>query len=137
MTLYARGSSSEPLLNRRRNYLTEDMKLAGDFAPQLLIGLRPNANSVFVTSAEGPILTLKPAYGGGRLSASYSFLPRGLSGRAGGGRGGAHAQRRAIRHRPLGREGQQRTVVHPENGGRSWPTPGIASAAASRPIWMR
>ncbi len=118
VTLYAGGSRSEPLLSGRRGYLSHDTQLTADFAPQLLLGLRPNANSVFVSSsAGGSTLTFKPRYGGRRIPSSYSFIPAGLSGAARGRRGGARAERGEIRQRPLGGRGRQRHHIQSSVGG--------------------
>jgi iron complex outermembrane recepter protein len=83
VTLYASASRSRPLLAGDRPYLSEDAELAGGLAPQLLLSIVPNANSIFVRNADGNQgLTFKPQFGGATLSSNVSYLPAGSSGAA-------------------------------------------------------
>jgi iron complex outermembrane receptor protein len=82
ITLYASASHSQPLFSGQRSFLSEDAGLSAGLAPQLLLSLVPNGNSVFAVNQNDDRvnLTLKPQYGGTRLSSPYSFLPAGSTG---------------------------------------------------------
>jgi len=76
--LFAAASRAEPLLKGQRDFVAQQAKLDAERTqPQ---SLRASTGAVFVNSADGAPLVFKPAYGGGTLSSSFSFLPAGSSG---------------------------------------------------------
>ncbi len=81
--VFVSATRAEPLLNRQRDFVLDDLLQSSPIHPYLLLERRWSPNAIVLLDRTGQPLRFKAARGGDTLTAANTVLPTGLSGEPG------------------------------------------------------